>query len=192
MYLPLNLGGSRLLMISTPLKVFCCYPMGNCQFTGGAYHVSAPDEGYVNYCLALRSDFSNFAYEVQMKIIQGNCGGIVFRYKKTNSGVFYYFEVCQNGMYALWKSYDVRLIGYTFSPAIHIGHNQSNLIAVVANDSTFDLYVNHHKIDRVNDNDNTYRQGEIAVEATYRTDPDVAYRAGPPSEVVFSNAKVWT
>lgn len=165
---------------------------GSCQFRAGAYHVSASNAAYGNYCLVAKSAFRDFAFEVQMKIIQGNCGGIVFRYQPiphSNNGTFYYFEVCQNGMYALWKSYDETLIMYTASAAIHTGHYQSNVMAVVANHQTLDLYMNHHKIDSVSDS--SYSQGEIGVEATYRTDPEVASRASP-TEVVFSDVKVWT
>jgi len=154
---------------------------GACQFTGGAYHVSASKAGYSNFCLASKSNFRNFAFEVQMRIIQGDCGGVIFRFQPINNGIFYYFEVCQNGTYTLWKSYSGQLRNTATSAAIHTGLNQSNLIAVVANDSTLDLYVNNQKIDSTSDS--TYSQGEIGVEASYQTGP---------TEVVFSDAKVWT
>lgn len=154
---------------------------GACQFTGGAYHVSASKAGYGSFCLASKSNFSNFASEVQMRIIQGDCGGLIFRFQQINNGIFYYFEVCQNGTYTLWKSYSAKLIDNASSAVIHTGLNQSNLIAVVANGSTLDLYVNNQRIDSVSDS--TSSQGEIGVEASYQTGP---------TEVVFSNAKVWT
>ncbi len=94
---------------------------------------------------------------------------------------FYHFAVCQDGMYALYDSYDITLIQPNSSSAIHTGLNQSNLIAVVANGSTLDLYVNNQKIDSVSDS--AHSQGQIGVAAT-----DV----NNPTEVVFSNAKVWT
>ncbi len=54
-------------------------------------------------------------------------------------------------MYALYNSYDITLIQPNSSSAIHTGLNQSNLIGVVANGSTLDLYVNNQKIDSVSD-----------------------------------------
>ncbi len=66
------------------------------------------------------------------------------------------------------------------SSAIKTGLNQSNLIAVVANGSTLDLFVNGQKIDSVLDS--TYSHGQIGV---------VADATNNQTEVVYSNAKVW-
>jgi len=154
---------------------------GACQFTGGAYHVSETKAGYSNFCLASKSNFSNFAFEVQMRIIQGDCGGVIFRFQDINNGTFYYFEVCQNGTYTFLESYSNTLIDNSSSAVIHTGLNQSNLIAVVANGSTLDLYVNNQKINSVSDS--THSQGKVGLVASYQTGP---------TEVVFSDAKVWT
>jgi len=154
---------------------------GACQFTGGAYHVSQSNAQYISFCNEKSTNFSNLAFEVQMRIIQGDCGGVIFRFQEPNNGTFYHFAVCQDGMYALYDSYDITLIQPNSSSAIHTGLNQSNLIAVVANGSTLDLYVNNQKIDSVSDS--AHSQGQIGVAAT-----DV----NNPTEVVFSNAKVWT
>jgi serine/threonine protein kinase len=152
---------------------------GACQFTEGGYHSSASNVKYLNWCNAKTTNFSNFAFEVQMRIIQGDCGGVIYRFDPKINGAFYLFTVCQNGRYTLWKGYSNELIDNS-SSAIHTGRYQSNLIAVVANGSTLDLYVNNEKIDSVSDS--TYSQGEIGVVAFNKS----------PTEVVFSNAKVWT
>lgn len=153
---------------------------GACQFTGGAYHVSQSKAGFEVSCKASTTNFSNFAFEVQMRIIQGDCGGLIFRYDTTNDKNFYQFRVCQDGIYVLSNSYSITLARNS-SSAIYTGLNQSNLIAVVANGSTLDLYVNNQRIDSVSDS--SYSQGEIGVAAIYITGP---------TEVVYSNAKVWT
>jgi len=54
------------------------------------------------------------------------------------------------------------------------------LIAVVANGSHLDMYVNQQNIASVNDS--TYSQGLVGF---------VAENDSGPSEAVFSNAKVW-
>jgi eukaryotic-like serine/threonine-protein kinase len=154
---------------------------GACQFAGGAYHVSQSNAQYISFCNAKNTNFSNFAFEVQMRIIQGDCGGLIFRYQDSNNGTFYYFEICQNGTYTLFESYSNTLRDNASSTAIHTGLNQSNLIAVSANGSTLDLYVNNQKIDSINDS--THSQGQIGVVAT---------DLNSPTEVVFSDAKVWT
>ena len=64
--------------------------------------------------------------------------------------------------------------------AIYRGLNQINLIAVVAKGSTITLYVNHQQIARVTDS--TFSNGQLGVQAA---------PISHPTEVVFSNAKVW-
>src|SRR5205823_12861652 len=52
---------------------------GTCAFSGGSYHSSTPKTQFFYICTAQATDFSNFAIEVQMKVLQGDCGGMVFR-----------------------------------------------------------------------------------------------------------------
>ncbi len=139
-----------------------------------------------NDCLA-SPNFSDFAYQVQMTIVKGDGGGIGFRIDNTK-GSSYTFFIGQNGDYALWSFNNCGSNNCKFSelrsgssPFINTGLGQSNLLAVVASGSTIDLYVNNHKIDSVSDS--SFSQGQIGVSATY---------LNGPTEVVFSNAKVWT
>ena len=93
----------------------------------------------------------------------------------------YYFSVCQDGSYGFYR-YDgftapVQTLRSGSSVAIIAGLNQSNLIAVVANGSNFSLYVNHQRIDSVNDG--TYSQGKFGVSADGYT------------TAVYTNARMW-
>jgi serine/threonine protein kinase len=157
---------------------------GTCAFTGGAYHVSQLIY-VVHYCTA-RPSFSNFIFEVQMKIIKGDAGGVIFR-ANTLGNYFYVFAVNQYGVYQVFlrAGYDgVLTMAGGASLAIKRGLNQTNLISVIAQGRTIGLYVNHQLIDSVNDN--TYSSGQIGV---------IAYpygNSGNPTEVVYSNVKVWT
>lgn len=159
---------------------------GACQFIEGAYH-SRADIGYLTACLFLEHDFSNSAFEVQMRIIKGDCGGLFFRSsprsKNWREWTFYSFEVCQDGIYRLRNGFQDadKLISDHFSAEIHTGLNQSNVIAVVANNNMLDLYVNNHMVNSWSDS--SHSQGKIGVEA--RT-------IANPTEVEFSDAKVWT
>jgi eukaryotic-like serine/threonine-protein kinase len=159
---------------------------GTCAFTQGAYHVDATLEGGTKNCASSSSNYSDFAYEVQMTIVKGDEGGILFRLD--GNGNSYLFSIDQNGSYLLWfyfncpNSCNLSGLRSGSSPFINTGLNKPNLVAVVAKGSTIDLYVNNHKIDDVSDS--TYSQGQFGVFAT-----DVN---GPPSEVVFRDAKVWT
>jgi eukaryotic-like serine/threonine-protein kinase len=162
----------------------------SCSFQDGALHVSmnsytaTQQQIRFHICIAQASPtFSNFAYEIHMKIIAGECGGILFR---SNNPKLYYFYICINGSYDL-----IRYISDTsLNPVLTTKHytdfikqspNQDNTIAVVANESKIDLYVNGNMIDSVTDT--VYRQGNIGV---------LAKREFAQTEVAFSNARVWT
>lgn len=154
-----------------------------CQFTGGAYHASITQQGYLGYCPAYSTSFSNFAYQVQMTIVQGNIGGIMFHLSQVNgNAAYYYFYIGQAGSYGFaiggGGHYTIRQTGS--SSAINTGLNQTNLIAVVAQGAELNLYVNKQFIFSVNDTN--YSQGEIGVGALDNTHS---------TEVAFSNAQVW-
>ncbi len=156
-----------------------------CSFTAGAYQSTQPINGDFHTCIALTTNFSNFVYEVQMTIVSGQAGGIIFRADQGKS-TFYYFRVGQDGSYDLWAFVDSFIVHANhlaggISQAIHTGANQFNIVAVVAQGASLALYVNHQLITTVNDS--TYSSGQIGV---------VAYNQGSPAQVVFSNAKVWT
>ena len=166
---------------------------GTCAFTGGAYHVNAipqpgngpqPGKG----CTLSKANFVDGAYQVQMRIVKGNGGGIVFRGNEMGNG--YYFFIGQNGMYEFgiynncigtYNNCKISPLRSGSSPAISKGLNQPNLAAVVASGSTIDLYVNDQKIDSVSDS--SYSQGGIGVFAS---------GVNGPTEVAFNDAKVWT
>ena len=100
-----------------------------------------------------------------------------------------FFGINQNGAYALWTINNCPSPNCTLSELrggsstdINTGLNQSNLLAVVAKGSIIDLYVNQKKITSVSES--TYSQGQIGVAAKDEN--------GSTTQVVFSDAKVWT
>jgi transcriptional regulator with XRE-family HTH domain len=154
----------------------------SCQFRQGAYHLT---ESQVTTGMCFNQDFdgTNITMEVQMKVIQGDCGGIVFR---SNEPEDYQFEVCQDGYYdfSIYQSLTGKpqTLVDKISPSITIGFNQLNVIAIVAKGNTFDLYVNQQKIDTIHDS--SYSHGLIGL---------VSAGSSPASttEVVYSHVKVW-
>jgi len=157
---------------------------GACEFSGGSYHVIESQATYFHPCFAQQTNFSNFAFQLQMTIIKGDCGGIFFR-ANSSAGKYYLFEICQCGNYRVTlytnNSADTKDLANSSDPAINTGLNQSNQIAVVANGSVMDLYVNTNWINRINDS--TYSSGQIGI---FADDYNNA------TEAAFSNAEVWT
>jgi hypothetical protein len=136
--------------------------------------------------------YGNFAYEVNMTINQGDCGGIVFRAKDEG---MYYFVICSTGTYRLVRYLgdnqgSVSLIpGSSSSPdptslAINTGSTVNNTIAVEARGAHIDLYVNQAKVASIDDP--SYSSGYIGVIAKSLSDA-----ANDPTDVVFSNVRVW-
>src|SRR5216683_1320259 len=118
---------------------------GTCQFSAKGYFITETQQKHFQYCTARTTDFSNFAYQVQMIITKGNFGGIIFRSNAT-TGQYYYFRIGQDGSYIFLLYVDnqanhARILTGGFIPSFHIGLNQSNLVAVVARNNTIDLYV---------------------------------------------------
>lgn len=153
-----------------------------CAFTGGNYHASAGRQGYLQPCIARSTSFSNFVYQVQLTIDKGDQGGILFR-GNGSQGTYYIFRIGTNGSYAL-DVYTSSTQGTTmssgFNAAISVGPNQSNTLAVIAQNNTINLYVNQQYIATISDS--TLSSGQIGVVAVDYT---------LPTEVEFSNAQVW-
>jgi len=159
---------------------------GSCSFKDNAYHATAQQPDYLYACFAATPSFSNFAYQVQMTILQGDYGGIIFRANGANSK-YYYFRVGKGGAYDLSVSHDTtsthdQLLKSGIAPSvIKTGLNQPNLVAVLANGSNLYLYVNQKFLAQVHDN--TYQSGQIGVFGG-----DFASKS---ADVAYANAKVW-
>jgi serine/threonine protein kinase len=155
---------------------------GGCAFMRDGYHSTMPQANFFSPCFARATDFTNFSYQVQMTILKGDRGGICFR-ANANNGSFYYFYISSTGTYAL-QTYNNYILTGTLSDgsstAIKTGLNQPNLIAVVANGTKPDLYVNMQHIAAVDDS--TFIHGQVGV---------VAEDIKNPTDIVFSNAMVW-
>lgn len=158
---------------------------GGCAFTGGSYHASMPQAGFFASCYAQNSNFSNFAFQIQMTIIKGDRGGIIFR-SDSAATKFYLLRFDQNGTYNLFvysgsNGSNAKNLLEGSSSSFHSGTNQANKIAVVARGSNIYMYVNQQYFASISDS--TYSSGSIAVFAEDHTNS---------TEVAFSNAQVWT
>ncbi len=155
-----------------------------CGFTAGALHVTALRPDDFSVCLAPKSNYSDFAFQVQLTLLKGdanNVAGFVFRSDSFGANG-YYFLLTPTGIYILDTSSGKTLGGGT-SSAIQVGLNQANVFTVIARGSSIYLYANGHYLTMANDN--TYHTGAIGLIAfTFTT-------AHLPTEAAFQNARVW-
>jgi hypothetical protein len=157
-----------------------------CAFYNGYYHAYDQDPRNASYtdCEAQQSNFTDFTYEVQMIIVQGNAGGVFIRSQDSQSPQFSYLFLIRSdglcGLYAVLNTasgpYFKGLVGGTIT---HFNRGSgANTIAIVARGDQIDIYVNQIGIASVVDS--TYRQGGVGVIGWTNSD------------VVFRNAKLWT
>ena len=160
-------------------------PSGNstCEFAGGNYHVKAA-AGYIETCLARATNFSNLAFQVEMRIVSGHSGGLVLRSDANDSG--YYFRISTDGTF-LGRSVLVKQNTDYYtplfagqSPAVKAGNDQFNQITVIAQGSELYMYINQQFATKISDG--TYTSGRIGV----FTDSDAN-----GAEILFRNAQVW-
>ncbi len=158
-----------------------------CGFQSGYYHAYNTDSNNASYtsCLAQQTNFADFTYEVQMTLVEGKAGGVFFRSQDSqNSQSSYMFLMKSDGYCALYVVLNTAsgpdfkgLVGGTIK-MFNRGLLQTNNIAIVARGSQIDIFVNQVGIARVTDS--TYSQGGVGVIGWTNSD------------VVFSNAKLWT
>ena len=160
---------------------------GRCQFTEGTYRASEGQAGYYYSCFAEKTAFSNFTYEVKMKIVKGDAGALLFRADVANSK-YYYLEVRQDGYYEfdLFTSSDhfQKLTSGSIPSAVsgyYTGLNQNNVIGVVAQGSTLQFYANGQRFAQVTDS--TYSHGAIGVAGEDDSNS---------TDVAYTDARLWT
>ena len=156
----------------------------SCLFTNGTYHVSSLTPYALGLCASnAASDFNNIGYQVDMTILHGDEGGLVFRLTTPSPTqiLTYIFSVNRKGTYNLWVAnghYSTLL--YRSSSAIKTGLNQSNLLCIIAQGKHIALYINKHYVASVIDTSAT--TGAIGLFARSLSDT---------TDVAFSNLKLW-
>lgn len=152
-----------------------------CTFTGGLYHAVVTQSGAYNLCLAEATRFHNFAFQVQMTLVKGDSGGLIFRADDKHY-TFYRFVIDRNGFYSLFvlnnNSTEAQLTN-AFSTAINTGVNISNTLTVITRDNDIFLYANGQFLAHVTDH--TISTGKIGVSAF----------GLHSTEVIFSHVQVW-
>ncbi len=165
-----------------------------CKFQNGKYHISTITPGQYTPCMAnhINFKFKNFAYQVQMEIINGNAGGLIFG-SDSKVSTFYRFSldtagdlsihVCNGNDQTKCTSDHKATEGTNLTPDTwtmldHMG--ETNTLTVIVQNTTIYLYVNKMFIGQV---DNAaINPGEIGLYAA---------AVNQPTEVAFSNVQIW-
>ena len=169
--------------------------LGSCMFgPDGTYDVQAmhppasrksPLPFKRTVCLANAPTFSNFALQVDMKLLRGSVGGVVFRAQGLNS--YYWFSLDSQGCYEL--VFAPSLNGQQFlSPltgnCFHQTMQTTKRLTVIAQGTQVSLYVGGHLLLQVYDM--TLAAGKIGMLSIDR--PNNPLKG---TEAAFTNLKVW-
>ncbi len=155
-----------------------------CSFNQQVYEVKETHANTFVTCFAQATNYSNFSYRVLMTIANGDCSGLAFR-GDPNTNKQYYVEICPSaGTYALLLydgTNDKYLIRPTVSSSIKTG-DKVNIIAVTANNDTFQLYANATLLNTAQDA--TLTSGSIGVVTINHNSSG--------TDAFFGYSKVWT
>lgn len=155
----------------------------SCDFKDGTYHVSISKKGYITNCNFSRF-YMNFAIQVEVNLLTGDYSGLVFRADSTGN-LYYMFEYNQQGEYSLFKRANTTgnldsLAWGIATPYLNTKYGQKNVVTIIARGSSIYLYVNQHFLSQVQDE--TFTSGYTGL---------LADDTNKPTEVAFSNVKVW-
>ena len=167
------------------------HPNDTCQFTPDGYVISSSQPSFTHCDATTSPTFSNFAFEVQMTITQGDCGSVLFRGDYTNSN-FYSLRICQKelGSYKLNRCINNCISGSNSqylagddSPkfSTKVGYGQPNTIGIVCDDIGITFYLNSKKIATVGEN--FYTSGQVGL---------AAKSVNNATQVSFKDARMWT
>ncbi len=173
---PSYLPGCGTLALYDPLrddsKGYDWHPpdYSGCDFLGGVLHVSVIGDGanpvFFHACIGKTPTFSDFTYEIKMTFIKGDCGGVIFR---SHDPMLYYFYICQDGEYGIvryTRDPDNGMPDPNLNPPLRTSATRSS--SIIAGSSQANI---------------------IAVQAGVLAKALDLYR---PTEVAFSDARVWT
>jgi|GEM_PF-2713977 len=156
-------------------------PTYACEIKSDGLHVSIQDTDKYTDCTSNRGKFADFAFQIDMKILSGAGGGIVFR--DDGAGDLYYLHVYPSGAFHFYLSKNHQLTTELDNGNIGVfnsGPGQTNTLTVIAQGSQINIYVNQKILSQIRDS--TYENGYLGV---------LAEDYDTPAEVVYTNAKIW-
>ncbi len=156
---------------------------GGCAFIKGAYHIFESKRYFSDYCLSPAGTLIDFAFQVQITLIKGDEGGIIFGITGTNPTSVDYFGIDYAGDYSLVNesNQQFHILLHGFNRVIDANPDRANLLTVIVRHGVIYLYVNDQYIDSFsNTSYNTSGLAGLFVSAYV-----------DPTEAAFNNVQIW-
>ena len=164
-------------------------PTYGCTLKTDGLHAHISDAGHFIYCLNTISPAANIAFQIQMKILSGDAGGLVFRVDQSaadsSADSLYFFQVTSTGNYTVYidkntSTGQLSFLASGVTQALAAQPGQADTLTVITKGSVFDLYINQQFVVQVHDT--TLPTGFVGVLANDDTQP---------GNVLFTNEKLW-
>jgi eukaryotic-like serine/threonine-protein kinase len=164
----------------------------NCTFQQDGYHVTTFQvlPKAVADCRESSTRYTNMTVSVDMRILRGQSGGLLFYINSRvidNAG--YFFEVDTQGNYMISRSQDfetgltnVVMQGRTYSAALKTGTGASNTLQVIARNGTLLFYINGTFVSQ--QQDSTFTAGYLGFGAA-------AAKVGQSADIVYTNITIY-
>jgi Tfp pilus assembly protein PilE len=152
-----------------------------CTFTSDGYKAEEPNTKTYYTCPAMKTNFTDFTYQISMRINKGDYAGITFRGDDLQSKA-YSFYIAEDGAFGLllYSQKGVKPRTLYSSSTSYYNAGQVNTLGVTARGSKIALYVNKHEVATLTDS--TLPNGQIGT---------IVYDITNPVEAIFTDAKVW-
>ncbi len=157
----------------------------HCVFSGDAYHVKVLQTNFLQSCPLTKHVQDNATLQVDVTLLRGNSAGMLLR---MNSEQFYDFEITNQGQYFFRRHApgDGNNYAYILNPTVSNAIaplEQKNTLTIIANGSTFRLFINGIAVGRPLQ-DNNYTVGGLALVTGTRASTN-------DGEASFSNLKIY-
>ncbi len=160
-------------------------PTSGCAFIKNAYHIFESTRNFNRFCLAPVGTLTDFAFQVQMTLIKGDLGGIVFGLNgngtiPTNSD---YFGIDLTGAFSLFNisNRQFHALSHSLIQANDTNPNSVNLLTVIVLHGRIYLYENQHYLDSFSNT--SYTTSGLA--GLFVAD------SFEPTEAAFNNVQIW-
>lgn len=165
--------------------------LGSCEYTNGGYTIHTNSARQDMFCVdQAAADLSSVTIEAKMKVVTGDCGGLITDDNGQGDWHDYEFYVCVTGPDAgSYYIYRAQGPGVSFKqliagPSLSIvtGLNAVNTLAVVQQGHSFEFFINNSQQPVDSFSDSAYPHGFVGVAAGAENDQ---------TDAVFNNIRIW-
>ncbi|GHO43571.1 hypothetical protein KSX_17340 [Ktedonospora formicarum] len=150
-----------------------------CKFSGGSYLAQESKENTFLPCVAKSTDYTDFSYEVTMKNMLGNAGGLIFRADDAQQE-YYLYMAFYDGSFGFYYYNHSSGFKKVITGDIADFSTSKVVLGVTAKGSQFQFFANGKQVGEASNS--TFSHGQIGV---------VVDNDNLISQANFSDAKVW-